>query len=243
MLKRIYFIAGLRFKMSDLRQLTLNVRLRDDATFDNFYSNNNQQLISHLRNLSCGNEQHFTYIWGKSGCGRSHLLQACCQAANKNGLRSIYLPLSATEISPRILEDLEIMQLLCLDDIHNVVGQPQWEEAIFRTFNKLLDQKKSLLISSNTGPHTLPINLPDLKSRLAGGITFQIQPLSDNQKLTALRLRAKARGLHLSHDAGKFLLNRYARDTTSLFAVLEKLDQGSLSAQRRLTIPFIKSVL
>ncbi len=229
--------------MNEFRQLTLNIRLRDDATFDNFYSENNQQLISHLHKLSCGNEQQFTYIWGKSGCGRSHLLQACCQAANERGLSSIYLPLSATELSLRILEDLEIMQLLCLDDIHSITGQHQWEEAVFHIFNKLLDQKKSLLISADTAPITLPITLPDLKSRLTGGITFQVQPLSDDQKLAALRLRAKARGLYLSHEAGRFLLNRYARDTTSLFAVLEKLDQASLSAQRRLTIPFIKSVL
>ncbi|KPJ67209.1 MAG: hypothetical protein AMJ43_04880 [Coxiella sp. DG_40] len=229
--------------MNKPRQLTLNIRLRDDSTFDNFYSKNNQQLIFYLRKLSCGNEQQFTYIWGKSGCGRSHLLQACCQVANESGLSSIYLPLSATELSPQILEDLEIIQLLCLDDIQGIAGQYQWEEAIFHIFNKLLDKKKPLLISADRAPFTLPINLPDLKSRLSSGVTFQIQPLSDDQKLTALRLRAKARGLYLSYDASKFLLNRYPRDTTSLFAALEKLDQTSLSTQHRLTIPFIKSVL
>lgn len=229
--------------MNKFRQLALNIRLRDDATFDNFYSKDNQQLIAHLRNLSGGNEGQFTYIWGKSGCGRSHLLQACCQAANEHGLSSIYLPLSATELSPQVLEDLEVMQLLCLDDIHSIAGQHQWEEAVFHVFNKLLDQKQLLLVSADTAPFTLPINLPDLKSRLSSGITFQIRPLSDDQKLTALRLRAKARGLYLSFEAGKFLLNRYARDTTNLFAVLDKLDQASLSAQRKLTIPFIKSVL
>ncbi len=224
--------------MKNFNQLTLNIRLRDDATFENFYSENNQQLISQLQ----ASDEQFIYMWGKPGCGHSHLLQATCQAATKQGHSAIYLPLTA-KLKPKILQNLETMDVLCLDDIHNIASIEPWEEAIFHLFNKAIANTTRLIIAANTPPPTLPIMLPDLKSRLASGITFQVQSLSDQQKLTALRIRAKNRGLQLSEEVGEFLLNRYARDTNSLFAILEKLDQASLAAQRKLTIPFIKSIL
>jgi DnaA family protein len=220
--------------MNKFNQLTLNIRLRDDATFANFYSENNQQLITHLQNSS----DQFIYLWGKPGSGRSHLLQATCQAVNT----AIYLPMT-TELKPEILSGLENMDILCLDDIHHIAGIKSWEETIFHLFNKVSANNARLIIAANTPPTILTITLPDLKSRLASGITFQVQSLSDQQKLAALQLRAKNRGLQLSKEAGKFLLNRYARDTNSLFDILEKLDQASLAAQRKLTIPFIKTIL
>jgi len=220
--------------MNKFNQLTLNIRLRDDATFANFYSETNQQLITQLQ----ANDKSFIYLWGKPGSGRSHLLQAACQAAKT----AIYLPIT-TELEPEILSGLENMDILCLDDIHQIAGIKAWEETIFHLFNKVSANNAKLIIAANTPPTILPITLPDLKSRLASGVTFQVQPLSDQQKLTALQLRAKNRGLQLSKEAGKFLLNRYARDTNSLFDILEKLDQASLAAQHKLTIPFIKSIL
>lgn len=220
-------------------QLTLNIRLRDDATFDNFYAENNRQLIAHLCALI--KNKQFTYIWGPPGAGRSHLLQACCHAANQQGLSSIYLPLAL--LSPQILEDLEKISLVCIDDIHKIVGQPAWEEAIFHIFNKLPEQNSTLLISANNPVHALPFLLADLKSRLAGGVIFQVQSLTDQEKLAALQMRAKIRGLDIPHEVAEFLLNRCTRDTTNLFSILDKLDQASLAAQHKLTIPFVKSVL
>lgn len=230
--------------MKAIEQLTLNIKLRDDATFDNFHAKNNQQLIAHLRSLSSGKIKQFTYIWGKSGAGRSHLLQACCHTANKKELSSIYLPLAKiNELSPNILEGLEEIALICIDDIHNIAQKPLWEKAVFNFFNALREQNNSLIISSNNPAHYLPLLLPDLKSRLTGCIAFQVNTLTDKQKLEALQIRAKIRGIEIPDETAKFLLNRFARDTTNLFFMLDKLDQASLVEQRRLTIPFVKKVL
>lgn len=235
---------GYNNTMTTPQQLTLNIKLRDDATFNNFYPGSNQEIIALLHDLSVGNGEQCIYIWGKSGSGRSHLLQACCHSANQQGLATIYLPLKmANELSPQILEDLEHITLICLDDIDNIIGQQQWEEAIFHIFNKLRDNQGYLLVSANTAPAQLEFLLPDLQSRLSWGIVSQIQSLTDEQKLEALRNRAKARGMHLSSEVGKYLLHKYSRDTNTLFNILEQLDHASLTAQHKLTIPFIKKVL
>ena len=51
------------------------------------------------------------------------------------------------------------------------------------------------------------------------------------------------RGLHLTDEVGRFILTRGARSMSALFDLLEQLDQASLQAQRKLTIPFLKETL
>ncbi|HKJ77017.1 MAG TPA: DnaA/Hda family protein, partial [Gammaproteobacteria bacterium] len=85
--------------------------------------------------------------------------------------------------------------------------------------------------------------LPDLVSRLGWGLIFHVRPLSDEQMIDALQLRARQRGLDLPADVARYLLRHYRRDMTSLASLLERLDHASLVAQRRLTIPFVKQWL
>jgi DnaA family protein len=89
----------------------------------------------------------------------------------------------------------------------------------------------------------LPVQLADLKSRLTLALVFQLRPLSDEDKLRALQLRASRRGLHLTDEVGRFILSRNTRSMDALFDMLERLDQASLQARRKLTIPFVKEIM
>ncbi|WP_412459563.1 HdaA/DnaA family protein, partial [Aeromonas caviae] len=62
-------------------------------------------------------------------------------------------------------------------------------------------------------------------------------------KLSALQLRAELRGFKLPIDVGRFLLNRLSRDMRTLLATLNRLDNASFRAKRKLTIPFVKEIL
>ena len=66
---------------------------------------------------------------------------------------------------------------------------------------------------------------------------------SDEEKLQALQLRAKLRGFELPEDVGRFLLKRLDREMRTLFMTLDQLDRASITAQRKLTIPFVKEIL
>ena len=89
----------------------------------------------------------------------------------------------------------------------------------------------------------LGVQLPDLQSRLTLALVFQLQELADEDKLRALQLRASRRGLQMPDEVGRFILTRGARSMSALFELLEQLDQASLQAQRKLTIPFLKETL
>lgn len=225
-------------------QLPLNIQLRDDATFSSFFIGDNQQVTQALMRFASGQDDPFLYLWGAKGAGKSHLLQATCNSANEKGVSAVYLPLQEWPmLSPSVLQGIEKIPLICLDDVEAIAGNAIWEEALFHAFNRIKAVESRLLIAADCSPLTLPLKLPDLKSRLAWGTTYQLHRLSDEQKLQALMLRAKGRGLTLNPTVGQFLLSRCPRDMNELFRTLEVLDAASLAEQRRLTIPFIKQVL
>lgn len=220
-------------------QLPLRIGLRDSATFANFYPGTNAGA-SHV--LQQG-EEPFIYLWGASGCGKSHLLQAACHAAGEQGVLAIYLPLDEQGMAPSMLEGLESMGLVCLDNLQAVAGDSAWEIALFHLYNRLRECGNRLLAAGNGAPGSLGLGLPDLVSRLGWGPVFQLQSLDDAGKAEALRLRAANRGMQMPTEVATYLLQRAPRDMHALFDLLERLDEGSLAAQRKLTIPFVRQLL
>ncbi|MEO8401069.1 MAG: DnaA regulatory inactivator Hda [Gammaproteobacteria bacterium] len=227
-----------------INQLTLGVGLKDEATFANYFAGNNTLLVQELKKISHGNGERVIYFYGSGGQGSTHLLQACCHEANQQQLRSVYIPLAGLiDFSPAIFEGLESLQLVCIDDMHMIAGKPEWEEAFFHAYNRIHDSGGRLIVTANVAPKALGLVLPDVISRLSWGIVFQLQPLTDDEKLQVLVMRAERRGMTLSEEVGKFILTHCPRHMSTLFAALDALDKVSLAAQRKLTIPFVKAVL
>lgn len=224
------------------RQLPLGIRLKDRNTFANFLAGDNAAVVAHLRQALHPGEM--VYLWGGTGTGKTHLLQAACHAAAAAGRRCAYVPLGERRaLAVDMLEGLESATLVCLDDVAAVAGQPAWETGLFHLYNRLRDAGRILLAAGPTPPAALPLALPDLRSRLAWGLVFQLRPLDDEAKLAGLQQRARDRGLELPAAVARYLLARCPRDMGSLLQILDHLDRASLAAQRRLTIPFVREVM
>lgn len=225
-------------------QLALALNLKDEATFDNFYPAKNAEILLELKKAASGLGEHIIYLCGSRGEGCSHLLQAVCHEAHLNGRTSVYLPLNnLITLSPEVFNGLEALDVVCVDDLHIIAGKPEWEEAVFHLFNRVHDAGGHIILTAHDLPKAIEINLPDLVSRLSWGMVYQLLSLSDQEKLAALTMRAKCRGISLSDDVGKYLLTHCPRHMGTLLAALDALDRASLAAQRRLTIPFVKEVL
>lgn len=227
-------------------QLSLGVSLSDDATFANFYVAEGNDLALHsLREFCAAEGESNILLWGRRGCGLTHLLQACCHAAYEQQRNMQYLPLrEVIGFSPEdVCDGLESVELVCLDGIEAICGHLHWEQALFHLYNRLRDNGHRLLIASHLSPPALPLQLADLKSRLLGSVVYQVLGLTDEEKAAALRLRARSRGLDMSDEVARYLLSRTSRSTNELFELLNDLDDASLQHQRKLTIPFVKTVL
>jgi DnaA family protein len=220
-------------------QLPLGITWRDQATFSNFITGENAQLVESLR----ATNEKLVFLWGEEGCGKSHLLQAVCNMPELNA-QPVYLPmLELKNMQPAVLEGMEIMSPVCIDDVHLVAGNKEWEEAVFHLFNRVREQSGRMIVSASGSPANINIQLPDLVTRLGWGTVYQVKPLSDEGKKIALQQRAQYRGLQLPDEVVEFVLRRSSRDTNSLFQLLDRLDIASLVEQRKLTIPFVKQYL
>ena len=224
-------------------QLALDLKLRESYSFNNFIVGDNQLLIDLLKQIASKNGEQQIVVWGDEFTGKSHLLQAVCQLASSEKLTSTYLPLKQIiQYSVEALEGLEKIDIVCIDDIQMVSQKADWQKNIFDLINRMREAGKRLVFTSSLPPNEMNISLEDLRSRLNWGPVIKIKPLSDEQKQQALQLRAESRGFELPDNVASYILNNFSRDMPGLFEKLEQLDQLSLQQQRRLTVPFVKTV-
>jgi DnaA family protein len=220
-----------------VKQLALGVGLRADAVFESFAPGLNVELIAALRGPGAAP----LWLWGSEGSGKTHLLQAVCAAA---GTAAGYFPLEwSLALPPAALAGFENCRVLCLDDVDAIAGHPEWEQALFRLFNEAGELGTRLIFAAGAAPRGVDWSLEDWRSRAAACVVYQLRDLDDAGRIEALRLRAAQRGLHLPPETADYLLRRMPRDLPSLFKILDHLDEASLIAQRRLTVPFIRDAL
>ena len=228
-------------------QLPLGVVPGELYTFDSLVTASNPVLIETARYLAQGDGERQLFLWGESGSGKSHLLQACCNHAARHGLTVCYLTRNEirNEIgsqSTDMFEGLEQLDLVCLDDVDQWLLEADWQLALFSLINRVRDAGHRIVLASSIAPDESFVTLPDLRSRLAWGPVFQLHALSDEDKNAALRYRAGHNSLGLPETVADYLIQRYPRDMFGLFERLAELDKAAMAAKRRLTIPLVKSV-
>jgi len=226
-----------------VQQLPLGVRLPDRAVFASFLPARNPEAVDHVGRIAAGTARGVVWICGAPGSGKSHLLQAVCARAGDT-MRAGYLPLrELAALGVEVLEGLRQLDCLCIDDLEQVVGQPEWERGLFGIVREAEDSGASILVAAQSPPALLQWVLPDLGSRLAASAVFQLRALNENEQREALKLRARLRGFELPEETSRWLQRRFPRDMRALYGILDTLDEAALVAQRRLTVPFIRSVL
>mgnify|MGYP001818541654 FL=1 len=230
--------------MNSHPQLPLGLALRDSARFNSYFPGQNLETVDGLQQSATGNGEALVYLAGAAGMGKTHLLQAACYDAAQSGRTTGYLPLrELLAYTATVFDDLEQLDLICIDDVTVLAGEDDWERGLFDLFNRVRQSGGTLLIAGDRRADRAGFHLPDLVSRLGWGVTYVLKPLDDAAVTAALVYRARARGLQLPEETAQYLLRRFPRDLPTLFALFDTLDTASLIEQRRLTIPFVRSVL
>lgn len=214
--------------MNTPRQLALDLLQPAAPTLGNFVGGRNAEAVERLAQLAAGTSaERIVYLWGASGCGRSHLLQALAAHTNAQAWR----PTDAAEApGPTLVDDVER-----LDEPAQV--------ALFNRLNVVRARADAFCVAAGSAP---PAQLPlreDLRTRLAWGLVYQLQPLADAEKGQALLAQATARGLTNANDVVDFLLTHLPRDMRTLAAALDALDAYALARKRPLTVALVRQWL
>lgn len=221
-------------------QLPLNFSTHQLASLEDYVVGDNKEALFQL--FSPDNK--VIYLWATGKLGKTHLLSSLIAEAFEKKQAAAFIPLSQKDsLDPMMLNNLEQNQLVCLDDIDAIAGNEDWEIALFHFYNKMKQANHKLVVSGHNNALNSNFDLPDLRSRLQWGLTYELKPLDDTEIIKVLQQRAQNQSFHLSHEVVLYLLNQVSRDLDTLIRLLEDLSTNSLSQHRKLTIPFVKSQL
>lgn len=250
-----------------MQQIPLKLAVDKQCRFDNFWPGPHQRLIQSLQDWLMPVASDWLFLQGAEGTGKSHLLQASCQALDLSGGQGMYLSFAElvdywmaqySPHPPEVQQDIDgeewmsaflSLDILFIDDIDfaqpfNAGQQAFIDECLFKLLNRaLIAERPRILFASKTPVAKLAFQLADLRSRLGLVKTLNLLQLSEEQVLEWLRFKSGQLGFKFDDDSALFLLRRWPRDLHALSQALNRLNEFSLVEKRRVTVPVIKQAL
>jgi DnaA family protein len=216
-----------------MKQLVLDLGAEPVCTLESFEVGRNAEVAALMRQFAGrSSREHFAYLWGETGAGKSHLLKALAASG-----RARYI--SPFSIETEFLYSPDV-DLYLLDDCEKL--SPVAQIDAFALFNEIRANHAFMVSAGSVAPAVLPVR-EDLRTRMGWGLVYQIHGLTDDEKLATLTQMAEARGLTLSPGVLPYLLSHFQRDMVSLSSMLDSLDQYSLETKRPITLPLLREWL
>ena len=220
--------------------------LNPDYTFDNFIVGESNRF-AHATALAVaenpGKMYNPLFIYGNSGLGKTHLMQAIGNYIVKNTSKRVlyvtsdqfitdFLGIKKKDKDGSNLDYIDLFKdkyrnidVLIIDDIQFLGTAPKTQNEFFHTFNNLYDDKKQIIISSDSSPDDLK-NLEDrLRTRFNWGLKVNIFPPDNDLRKEILRKKLANMDFerHISEDAIDYIANMCSSDVRSLEGALTRV--------------------
>lgn len=221
-----------------MRQVPLRLVPSPAPTFDNFVAGPNAAVIAQLRDLA--RTPSSVFLWGDSGCGKSHLLKALANEVVRSSAMERPEVLWFSAELAGTADPTPGTVLIVLDDVDQL--DPDGQHRAFA----LLVQAQSQGIPWAAAAPCPPVDLSlreDLRSRLGWGLVFALQSLPESDTRGVLQQEASRRGIHLGDDVLDHLMHRHARDLGFLMRLFDELDAYALAHSRPVTVPLLRRML
>ncbi|MDR1463294.1 MAG: DnaA regulatory inactivator Hda [Azoarcus sp.] len=221
-----------------MKQLTLDLHLDRPPTLDNFIPGGNAELLASLALLADAPARlpgAHLYLWGASGNGRSHLLQATVARARARCRPAHFFAAAAADCLPE-----DDGSLLAVDDADAL--PPDAQIALFNAFNRARAKGQTLLLAGAAPPLELVLR-EDLRTRIGQCLIFELRPLDDASRAAILHTLAARRGLRLGDEVVGFLLAQGRRDLPGMVAAFDALDAASLEHKRPINLPLLRQLM
>jgi DnaA-homolog protein len=206
-------------------------------SFANFLVGNNTELVTYLYELAQRQQlSGVVSIWSGPKAGKSHLLKALVSDLIAKKHEAIVLGVTDNfPDSPFVAADV-----VAIDDVDSLSQEQQvWA---FNAFNHVVAAGGFFLATGSNPPLRWPIR-DDLRTRLASGLVFELQPVPQDELPTLTAAYAQQRGVALSEEVLAYVLTRTQRDVAALCQTISGIDRLSLSTKRPITIPLVRAFL
>jgi DnaA family protein len=217
-----------------MKQVPLDLGMRSQPGLDNFVVGANAAALAQLRSMDRGSPP--LYLWGPAGCGKSHLLRGLAAAVDERGGRTGGF--DATGALPWDFDPA--WDLVIVDHCDNL--DPSRQQGAFALFVEAGAHRAMWVAAGRLPPVDLGLR-DDLRTRLAWGHVYAVQPLPDALVRSTLQREAGQRGFELPDDLMDYLLIHLERDLGHLMKLLDRLDRFALISQRRMSLTLLRRML
>ncbi|OQW97918.1 MAG: hypothetical protein BWK77_00505 [Verrucomicrobia bacterium A1] len=174
-------------------------------------------------------------IFGGSGLGKTHLMQAIGHHVLKTARSAVVCYTSAEAFLNEYIECLQHnrmvafrkkyrgVDLLLIDDIHFLAGKAGLQEEFFHMFNELHTRGRQIVLTSDRPPSEIQGLDKRLVSRFEWGVTTQIEPPDVETRVAILRKKAAALKLHLSDEIILFIAENIRNNIRKMEGALKSV--------------------
>ena len=221
-------------------QFALELSLNDEPRLENLIVGRNSEVLTHLNHLVRDEFQPMAlYLWGAGGAGKTHILRSLAVSD-----RALYL--TAGDFESEVA--LDEYRWFLVEDVDGFSAQQQ--KNLFHLFNAVRSEtagsigSRHMVLTASCSPAHLPLDfLPDLRTRLAWDLVYELHVLTDEEKAQVLFDQAEQRGLTLGHGVIDYMLRYSSRDLSKLHDFLVQLDRYGLQKKQAITVPLLKEWL
>jgi len=189
-------------------------------SFENFIVGGSNEFAYSAANAvtnNPGTTYNPLFIYGPPGVGKTHLLYAIANGIRKKNPQANIVYIKGDQFTNELIaainsgKNIEFRSkyreadLFLIDDIQFIAGKEATQEEFFHTFNKLYEEHKQIVMTSDRRPSDM-LTLEDrLRSRFESGLLADIQPPDYETRMAILRNKAKGLGLDLSDDVCNYI--------------------------------------
>ena len=175
------------------------------------------------------------FIYGPPGVGKTHLLYAIANGIRKQNPNANIVYIKGDQFTNELIEAIKNgkniefrskyreADLFLVDDIQFIAGKESTQEEFFHTFNKLYEEHKQIVLTSDRKPSEM-LTLEDrLKSRFEWGLTADINPPDYETRMAILKNKAKQLGLQLDDDVCNYIAINVTNNVRQIEGTVKKI--------------------
>jgi chromosomal replication initiator protein len=235
--------------------------LNERYTFESFVIGKSNELAAaaaHAVSEAPGKTYNPLFIYGATGLGKTHLMQAIAHAVllKDSSIRVVYL--SAEQFLNEVIESMtarttsefrrryrENVDLFLMDDVHFLAGKERTQEEFFHTFNALFEARKQIVLTSDRAPKEIPGLEDRLVSRFQWGMAADIGHPDLEHRVAILRKKAQQDHLELTipDDVLRFIAEHVRSSVRELEGCIIKLLLFASLKNREITIELAREAL
>jgi chromosomal replication initiator protein len=180
-----------------------------------------------------GNAYNPLFLYGGSGLGKTHLLQAIGHMTQQQHMRVLYVTSELftneliaairTQTTEHFRAKYRNTDLLLLDDVHFIAGKEQTQEEFFHTFNALHSANRQIVLTSDRPPQAIPTLEERLRSRFGWGMIADIQPPNLETRIAILQAKAASMGRYVPNEVLTLIAQRAHRNIRDMEGALTKV--------------------